>query len=153
MDEKKTYFQSGDSWLRRRALTFSPKQPSIASLDQRPHKKAQNKSMHRVEMNPKLYRVSLGDPWAFETYSHTCSLVQLLLTEPSLPVSRPLCLSLSLLHADTLHVALTSQSVALQYNLNPHTHTHTHIFTCTQFSLHPACPFSSPSSDSRLDSQ
>lgn len=122
-------------------------EPSIVSLNQKPHKKNQNKSMQGVEMNPNLYCVSLvGDSWAWETYSNTCSLAQLLLTEP--PPPSPL----SPLHPYTLHVALTSQSVPLHCNLQP-PDTHTHIFTCTHSSLFPACPLSSPSSDSRLDSQ
>lgn len=65
-------------------------EPSIVSLNQKPHKKSPNKSMQGAEMNPNLYCVSLGDSWASETYSNTCSLAQLLLTEPSLPLS-PSC--------------------------------------------------------------
>lgn len=44
-------------------------EPSIVSLNQKPHKKNQNKSMQRVEMNPNLYCV--GDSWAWETHTVT----------------------------------------------------------------------------------
>lgn len=107
--------------------------------------------MQGVEMNPNLYCVSLVvDLWPWETYSNTCSLAQLLLTEPSLPLSPSTSPSLSL-------SLLTSQSVPLCCNLQPpdtltftHTRTHAHIFTCTHSS--PPVPSRPPCSDSRLDS-
>lgn len=72
-------------------------EPSIVSLNQVPHKISPNKSMQGVEMNPNLYCVSLVvDLWPWETYSNTCSLAQLLLTEPSLPLSPSPSPSLSL---------------------------------------------------------
>lgn len=103
-------------------------EPSIVSLNQVPHKISPNKSMQGVEMNPNLYCVSLVvDLWPWETYSNTCSLAQLLLTEPSLPLSPSPSPSLSL---------LTSQSVPLCSNLQPpdtltftHTLTHTRMHT------------------------
>lgn len=83
--EKRKNFQSGDSWFKKRALTFSPENHRLFPLNQKPHKSNQNKSMQGVEMNPNLYCVSpVGDSWAWETYSNTCSLAQLLLTETPL---------------------------------------------------------------------
>lgn len=150
---KKTYFQSGDSWLRRRVLTFSPRQPSIASLDQKPHKKTLNKSTHGVEMNPNLYCVSLGDSWAFETYSHTCSLVQLLLTEPSLslsnspPPSLSLPLSLFVSYSPSLSPPCTYRPCSSDIPISghpmqprtpsPHTHTQTYSHAHTSHSFPP----------------
>lgn len=97
---------------------------SMVSINQN---KNQDRSMQGVETHPNLYCVSLvGDSWAWETHSNTCSLVQLLLTET--PSSLP-SLSLSLLHTCTLHGALTSQSVPLHCNLQPHTSTNTHART------------------------
>ena len=130
-------------------------EPSIVSWNQKPHKKNQNKSMRGVEMNPNLYCVSLvGDSWAWETYSNTCSLAQLLLTW-----SPPL-LSLSFTHTHTHthtthHVALTSQSVPLHCNLQParRTYIHTHTRGHTHSSSPVPSRLSPPSSDSRLDSQ
>ena len=94
--EKKPYLQSGDSWLR--TTDIFTWDPSIVSLNQKPHENSQNKSMQGVEMNPNFHCVSLvGDSWAWETYSNTCSLAQLLLTEP--PLSFP---SLSLTHIHSM---------------------------------------------------
>lgn len=86
-------------------------------------------------MNPKLYCVSLGDPWAFETYSHTCSLVQLLLTEPSLPLSLSPALSLSLSPSPPCRYPLCSSDIPISgppvQPQPPHTVTHTQIHMCT----------------------
>ena len=106
-------------------------------------------------MNPNLYCVSLGDSWAFETYSHTCSLVQLLLTEPSsLSLSLPLSFSLSLSPSLCLLLTLSSPCTYPPCSsdilisgppMQPpppltHTHTHSHAHASHSFSPVPSRP-------------
>lgn len=94
--KKKIILSKWRQLVKEESADISTRELSIV-LNQKPHKKNQNKSMQGVEMNPNLYCVSLvGDSWAWETYSNTCSLAQLLLTEPP-----HLFLSFTHTHTDT----------------------------------------------------
>ena len=158
--KKKKKIQSGDSWLRRRALTFSPGNHRLFPETKSPIKRTKTNQCGEWKWIQTCI-VSLlleirGPGRHTVTPAHSLSCCWLGAPPSSLSPSHTNTHTHTHTHTHTTHhVALTSQSVPLHCNLQPARRTYIH--TRTRGHTHSSSPvpsrLSPPSSDSRLDSQ